>query len=318
MDNKIKVSILIPCYNSEMFLKETILSCINQDYQNIEIVIVDDGSKDKSYDIAKEWASRYNNIKVFQQPNSGACRARNLAFEKSSGDYIMYLDADDVISSNKISQQIASLRGQSSMSIATCRWARFQDSLDNCTYEPILCANDYELGRNLLYDLWETGEMFAVSAYLVPRQIICNAGKWLEDLKKNQDGEFFSRVLLNCSSVVFCPDCASYYRTGEYDSVSKGNNRTKIEALLYSFEQYKCNVLKVDDSINARNALAQNFSLFRYLYNGEYSDLSKKAQQHIKDLGVKTPICGTKRVRMLSKIIGFENFLILRKLFLKK
>ena len=101
--NPPKVSILIPLYNSENYIEETIQSCLNQTYENIEIIIVDDGSTDKSLQIAKSFES--GKLKVYSQPNSGACKARNLAFEKSIGDYIQYLDADDLLSENKIENQ---------------------------------------------------------------------------------------------------------------------------------------------------------------------------------------------------------------------
>lgn len=313
-----KVSILIPCYNSEQFLGETINSCINQSYKNIEVVIVDDGSTDSSFSIALDFNRSYPEIvRVYKQSNSGACRARNFAFEKSTGEYIMYIDADDVMSPNKIESQISLLAGKKN-SIATCPWGRFTKNIQECHLEPKHCAKSYEAGRDLLYDMWTHGEMFSVSSYLVPRNLIIESGPWLETLKKNQDGEFFARLLMRTGKVAFCEDAAVYYRTGNYDSVSKDNSEAKVSALLYSLEEYKKNVLPVDDSLEARTALAKNFSLFRYLYNGKYPVLSRKAKQHIQELGVKAPICGTKRVRQISRIIGFENFLCLRKFFLKK
>lgn len=104
------VSILIPCYNSESFLAETLACCVNQTYPNIEVVVVDDGSSDGSLQIAKSWESRHENIHVYSQLNRGAASARNLAFKKSKGDYIMYLDADDLISLNKIEDQIKTIK----------------------------------------------------------------------------------------------------------------------------------------------------------------------------------------------------------------
>jgi glycosyltransferase involved in cell wall biosynthesis len=78
------VSILIPCYNSEKYISKTIESCLSQTYKNIEVIIVDDGSTDNSYQIAKSYES--DRIKVYKQKNSGACRARNYAFELSRNE----------------------------------------------------------------------------------------------------------------------------------------------------------------------------------------------------------------------------------------
>lgn len=90
------VSILIPCYNSEKYIGDTIQSCIAQKYSNVEVIIVDNGSADKSIEIAEAWASRCDNIHLYTQQNSGVCRARNLAFSKSARNYILYLDTDDL------------------------------------------------------------------------------------------------------------------------------------------------------------------------------------------------------------------------------
>ena len=90
------VSILIPCYNAEKWLGETLDCCLRQTYKNIEVIFVDDGSTDNSLAIAREYEKKDNRIHVFAQPNSGGCRARNVVFEHSTGDYIMYLDATDL------------------------------------------------------------------------------------------------------------------------------------------------------------------------------------------------------------------------------
>lgn len=312
-----KVSILIPCYNSESFIRETLESCLSQSYRNIEIIIVDDGSTDDSLKIAKEYESKFDNIFVFSQNNKGACSARNLAFEKSSGDYIMYLDADDVLSLNKIEYQVKALLNRDVRDIATCRWDRFQHHIEEAKFPPYICYRDYDKGINLLIDLWNYSEMFQTSCYLISRQLVIESGVWNESLKKNQDGEFFARVLLQAKSVVFCENAKVYYRSGDYESVSKGSTKSKIVSLLESFILYKT-ILNFEDSHRVRLALAKNFALFRYLYHGQYPDLSKQAKEEIMKLKIKSPIVGTVRVKKISNIIGFENFLRFRKLILHR
>lgn len=281
-----KVSILIPCYNSESFIRDALESCLNQSYRNIEVIIVDDGSTDDSLKIAKEYESKFNNIFVFSQNNKGACSARNLAFEKSSGDYIMYLDADDIISLNKIECQVKALNNRDMRDIATCRWDRFQNNIEEAKFPSYRCYGDYDKGINLLMDLWNNGEMFQTSCYLISRQLVIESGIWNESLKKNQDGEFFARVLLHTKSVVFCEIAKVYYRSGDYESVSKGSTKSKIVSLLESFILYKT-ILNFEDSHRVRLALAKNFALFRYLYHGQYPDLSELAKKEIKELKVK-------------------------------
>lgn len=103
MTKKIKVSIIVPIYNSEKYLSKCIDSIIKQKYKNIEILLIDDGSNDKSYEICKEYLKKDKRIKVFSQKNSGPSSARNLGLDKASGEYIIFVDSDDYIESDFIS-----------------------------------------------------------------------------------------------------------------------------------------------------------------------------------------------------------------------
>ena len=98
------VSILIPSYNAEHWIAETIESALSQTWDNKEIIIVDDGSTDQTLQIAKKFESTL--VKVISQENRGANVARNKALEFAQGDYIQWLDADDVLSPLKIEMQM--------------------------------------------------------------------------------------------------------------------------------------------------------------------------------------------------------------------
>ena len=96
------VSIIIPIYNSENYIIDTLESCTSQTYKNIEVIVVDDGSKDKSYSTVANFISTHPQIKLMKQKNGGASRARNLGLKHSNGDYVMYLDADDFMTKTKL------------------------------------------------------------------------------------------------------------------------------------------------------------------------------------------------------------------------
>ena len=101
------VSILIPAYNSEAWLAETIQSALSQTWKKTEIIVVDDGSSDRTVEVAKQFESR--GVQLLIQSNQGASAARNTAFTASKGDYIQWLDADDQLHPEKISSQMAVL-----------------------------------------------------------------------------------------------------------------------------------------------------------------------------------------------------------------
>src|SRR6266404_1919322 len=98
------VSILIPAYNAEAWIVDTIRSALGQTWPRKEIIVVDDGSRDQTLSIARQFASE--TVSVVSQENQGAAAARNKAFEMSQGDYIQWLDADDLLSPDKIAKQM--------------------------------------------------------------------------------------------------------------------------------------------------------------------------------------------------------------------
>lgn len=95
LDKEIKLSIIIPVYNSEEFLEKCINSLLAQTIKNFEIILINDGSKDKSLEICRQFAQIDNRIKVFNQANSGQSKARNVGIENAAGEYITFVDSDD-------------------------------------------------------------------------------------------------------------------------------------------------------------------------------------------------------------------------------
>lgn len=99
-----KVSVIIPVYNMELYIAETLDSVLQSDYNNFEVIVMDDGSTDDSYSVAQKYAESDSRVRLYRQPNGGASLARNNAIEKAEGVYILPVDGDDLISSNYISQ----------------------------------------------------------------------------------------------------------------------------------------------------------------------------------------------------------------------
>lgn len=100
------ISIIVPVYNAEKYLAETIQSIMAQDYQNFELILINDGSKDRSLDICNEFAQRYLQIRVIDQKNSGVSAARNKGLLEAKGEYIAFADADDLMENDMLSALI--------------------------------------------------------------------------------------------------------------------------------------------------------------------------------------------------------------------
>lgn len=307
------VSVIIPCFNSAQYIKETIVSVLDQSWKNVEIIIVDDGSTDSTIDIVNQFSD--SKIKLIRQNNQGACKARNVGFQNSVGDYIMYLDADDLLSKFKIEYQLRSLIGLDYKVIASCKWDRFYNNIEEAKFPHLFIYNNYDNPIDFLVDMWNNGEMMQTSVWLVARKLIEISGGWNEKLAKNQDGEFFARVLMNSSSIIFCEDAKVFYRSGLSDSVSKDNSKIKAASLLHSFELYEKYICCIDNSEKVKKALVRNYSLFMYLNYDKYSDLVSICKQRIELLGHKPSIVGGKLFKKIAYIIGFERSLKLRSIF---
>lgn len=96
----VKISVIVPVYNTELYLNKCVDSIVNQTYKNLEIILVDDGSKQPAHDMCDEWGKRDSRIKVVHKQNGGLSSARNAGIEVATGDYIGFVDSDDYVSQN--------------------------------------------------------------------------------------------------------------------------------------------------------------------------------------------------------------------------
>lgn len=304
-----KVSILIPVYNSEKVLEKAIESAINQTWENIEIIIVDDGSSDNSLAIAQLFAAKHNIIQVYAQPNRGACNARNRAFTNCTGDYIQYLDADDILSPDKIKNQLALLTPDDHNTILSCPWVRFykDEEIETIPIPERFLDRDWSNPTDWLLHAWSGKGMAQTSVWLTPRHFIEKVGVWDERLSVNQDGEFFCRVLLMASCIKFTNKSTVYYRSGNPHSVSQIRSEQKAADLLLSYRLYAEHVLRKADTKKVRQALAVNYLSFIYSYNTTYSEPTEQAHKYLKELQlVYYPKVGRKWFRLFSSVVGFE------------
>src|SRR5690606_4154417 len=122
------VSIIIPAYNAHRFLTEAVNSALNQSHGKVEVIVVDDGSTDQTRELFPSFEAR--GVKCLVQPNKGACAARNLGLSHATGEFIQYLDSDDVLHPDKIKLQLIAMREQDA-DLSKCYWGAFTDSADN-------------------------------------------------------------------------------------------------------------------------------------------------------------------------------------------
>lgn len=310
-----KVSIIIPLHNCGNFIEETIYSCLDQTYRNIEIIVVENGSTDNSLEKAKQFES--DKLRVITIPEGNASRARNAGLDLATGDLIQFLDADDILSPGKIEHQVILLQKHPEGFVSSCGWGKFRDDIREAKFveQPVWRIRE---PIDWLVRSWNGEGMMVDSGWLVPRSIIEKSGYWNESLTLHDDGEFFCRVLLASHGNIFCDEAKVYYRQTETSLSRKNRSREAAESAFKVYSSYHENSLKFENSVKVRSALAMNYARFLYEYHPEFPDLLDQARAGIKKLGFREiPLLGGKFFQKLAGMTGFENALKFRSLLQK-
>ncbi|MGI0488919.1 glycosyltransferase family 2 protein [Pantanalinema rosaneae CENA516] len=299
------VSILIPCYNAELWLAETLESALNQTWQPIEIILVDDGSTDRSLAIAQSYQSP--KLKVITQPNQGASAARNWALKLAQGDFVQYLDADDVLAPDKIEQQVKRLLQEDANSIASGAWARFYTDYSEAQFYPQPLWADFH-PIDWLLCAWEGNWMMHPAAWLIPRPIVDRVGGWNESLSLNDDGEYFCRVVLASCAIKFCPESKVYYRSGINGSLSGSKSLDAWNSLWRSLQLDQTHVLNQEHSPRTRRACANRWQRLVYDLYPHYPNLLCAIETEIQQLGgADLPPVGSPLFQQAAAILGWQT-----------
>ncbi len=313
MKSKPLVSILIPAYNAEKYIGLTVESALNQTWSEKEIIVVDDGSRDQTLAIARTFESR--GVKVYSQSNKGASAARNQGLKMAKGEYIQYLDADDLMSEDKIESQVILLQ-QHPGRVAVCNTVHFFDGEDHRRQLP----SPYE--STFLYDTEDPvqflvnlyggngrGSMVQPNAWLTPRSVVDQAGPWSELCAADDDGEYFCRVLLASKGVCLDRKGLNYYRKHRHgQNYSAARSLTANEERLRSLELKAGYLLGKTQDPQAKRALARLFMELAVASYPQQAGLSRKAVEQVRRLGGTTdlPAVGGRVVETIKKIFGWR------------
>ncbi len=273
------VSVVIPTYNREIFLMNCLNSIANQLYRPIEVIIVDDGSTDNSTSFinsfVEEWKKDDFLIKYLFQKNSGAPAARNNGFRNSKGDYIQFLDSDDMLDPKKIKTEIEYLQ-KNNLDLVYSKAQRIDENGDKI--DKFINTKLTNTSIDYFQGAWQT------MAALYKRKTIENNGLWNEDLHINQDWEYAERIIINKFSIGYIDIPLSYYRQHGDTNIgtrlttkkirSKEESTSVIYDLLYEKEQ-------LDEILNKKFFKRYLFCVIQYGILKEYNyknNLLKKMQ----------------------------------------
>ncbi len=302
----IKASILIPAYNAEKTIADTIGSAINQTWENIEIIVIDDGSSDLTYEVAKQFQS--NNLKVVKQQNSGAAAARNHAFRICTGDYIQWLDADDLISPDKIEIQINdSIKLSSPLTLQSCPWGHFMYRYWKADFNRTELWQDHNALEWLILKMGKNLHM-QTSTWLVSRELTEIAGPWNEELSLDDDGEYFCRVICASDGIRFSKHPKVFYRNVGSSRLSViGKSQKKRESLLQSMRLHIKYLMEQEDSERTRKASLNYLQTWYPYYYPDSVEMLEILHAMANSLGgeLKAP-CFSWKYSWILKLFGWE------------
>jgi len=298
------VSVLIPCYNAEKYIGETLESVLRQTWPAIEIIVVNDGSTDASSDVVRRFAEPQ--IRLIEQKNRGQTAALNKSIEFATGEFVQFIDADDLIHPEKIERQIGRLIDYPRC-VASSEWGRFYKSPDETRFDPEPVWRDLAPLDWLALSRVDGLGMMLPALWLIPMPIVRAVGPWAEDLTLNNDAEYFTRVLLASDRVLFCPGARCHYRSGLQNSLSGRKTPQAWHSQYRVLELCEAYVRAREDSERVR----RGFSLsWQHLAHGSYpydSKLSAHALARARAIHTVTiRPDGGRAFKIASHIVGWR------------
>jgi len=283
------VSILIPAFNAEATIADTIQSAIRQTWPRKEIIVVDDGSHDQTLAAARRWATR--EVSLVAQAHQGAAAARNRAVSICQGDFIQWLDADDLLAADKIATQMALLdRGAGVRTLLSSAWGRFMLRPQRATFVPTPLWCDLSPIEWLLRKMWQDLYM-QTATWLVSRELTEAAGPWNTQLLSDDDGEYFCRVLLASHGTRFSPEAKVFYRISGATGLSYiGRSQAKMKAQFVSMQLHIRHLRSLEDSERVRAACVRYLQTWLPTFYPESPEIVEQAAQLAATLGGRLEI----------------------------
>lgn len=312
LDNDYLVSIIVPIYNVEKYLHRCVDSIIKQTYENIEIILVDDGSPDNCPRICEEYAKRDNRIKIIHKNNGGLASARNAGMKMSKGDYILFVDSDDWINENTVEDLlIIAVENDVDFVRFTPVTASHPNKIDSTPVdfgtEDIMEDGIYDkekIRKDIFSRLFVTsnltmGPIVAVWRSLYKSKFLFDNNLYFyEDIKYSEDAIFSAKVVYNSNKFYYLKGGYYYNYFYNNNSITKSFKQDRWQVckalsmrFKQEFESKECydftNQLYLEDIYNVLNALGQNKSLntlkerYKYVKNIFNDDFTKKCMNHI-------------------------------------
>jgi glycosyltransferase involved in cell wall biosynthesis len=275
------VEVVIPLFNQKQFVGQAIESILNQSYPNIEIIVVNDGSTDKPSSVLEKYE---NNIMVVDQENKGLSAARNTGIRHSSGEYLQFLDADDILHRDKIKLQLELSKNRHAM-ISYCEIAQYENDTRRTSLNYIGEIRDM---FPHLYNLWHPYPL-PIHSLLMSREIFEQFGSFDEELKANEDRHFLSKIAASKTNFEYFPLIGGFRRLHKHNM-----NKDKLHVIRNTIEYYR--------KINAE--LGDEYIIGQFGYTGYQMMCANMTYLYLANIAT-----GSRReeLEMIRKLLRLED-----------
>ena len=249
------ISIIITIYNLEKYLEECIISICNQTYKNIEILLVNDGSTDKSIDICKKYSSLDNRVHVIDKENGGTVSARKAGVEHASGEYILYIDGDDWIEPDFVEKLAKKAVDNIDIVLSLGYYREYPDNrtieIKNSLKEEFVSKESFEekifphfISEN---NFFSSDIPVALAFHLFRRDFYINIQQRVSNkLIIGEDMSCIFRCLLYADSIAILDYSGYHYRQHE-NSATHVFTEKKAQSLVLLYQETKNEILKMEE-----------------------------------------------------------------------
>lgn len=321
-----RFSIIIPAYNVEKYVEECIYSVVNQNYTDYEILLINDGSTDETFVICEYLAKKYRNIKLFSKENEGLSETRNFGIKKATGEYLYFLDADDLLENDALNKIEYSLESQHYPDVLITNYTRI-DALTKNEIDidkiPEFC---FDTNRILpIYkqfaECYIYGDMAIIAQrFIVKRNYIIENNLFFKKGILHEDELWSPQVFLNAKSVGYCRESCYRYRYNREGSITQTGNAKNLKYKIYVIDKLielaRASSGEIAKMYYSRAACILNGVLTSDIKDssGEIAlEIKKRMHIFLKSIQKKYAV-----LYILLKILGIKNTVKIEKRFINE
>ncbi len=324
--NEPLVSIIIPCFNREKYLPETIASCLGQTYGSIELIIIDDGSTDRTWDIIKKSMRNNPQIKAIRTTNQGQCSARNLGIKLAKGRYVKFLDSDDLLLPHSINYQVQILRHfQVDVTVGGVKLFRDRELIS--VHENLMA--DVSFSNSILYQSFLElilNQRFTFNEILISKSLVDNVEGFYSYLKGAEELNLCLKLaaIYPKSKIAFSEEVVLMKRIGCYSLAYDLRQQKPNPWLLLSLEHAGKYCLEQKKSLNTelKNYVFNRLYIsMTYAYRNGFVGKALVAYSTWKLAKIKPPVLKPWYHHILHHRLGFlwaEKILSIMRIFISK